>query len=215
MRKEDAVIILGTAHRLREPGKRSPDGRLSEAVYSREIVAEEAVKLESMGFRVFVDMEGLDLPKTMQARNVELERQRELALRVNYVNSICLEYGKDRCLYVSHHVNGSPPNDGLWHHACGWQAVVGTKAGEGSRRLAGCLFAAAEGHGLKLRRPEPSKVYWEQDLYVLNRTLCPAVLTENLFQDNLGDVGFLLSDEGRHIVERLHVEGIVRYVEGL
>ena len=53
----------------------------------------------------------------------------------------------------------------------------------------------------------------EAHLYVLKNTKCPAVLTENMFQDNKDDVVFLLSDEGFHELVRLHVEGIVNYIK--
>jgi N-acetylmuramoyl-L-alanine amidase len=43
---------------------------------------------------------------------------------------------------------------------------------------------------------------------VLRNTWCPAVLTENLFQDNKEDVDFLLSDEGRQAIVDLHVRTI-------
>jgi N-acetylmuramoyl-L-alanine amidase len=54
--------------------------------------------------------------------------------------------------------------------------------------------------------------YWPQSLYVLGNTKCPAVLTENLFQDNKDDVDYLLSEAGRHTIARLHVEGIINYI---
>jgi N-acetylmuramoyl-L-alanine amidase len=37
----------------------------------------------------------------------------------------------------------------------------------------------------------------ESNFYVLRNTKCPAVLTENFFQDTKKDVEFLLSDVGR------------------
>lgn len=92
---------------------------------------------------------------------------------------------------------------------------MGTKASAQSKMLADCLYDAAKKHGLKMRQPMASQKWWPQELYVLNKTQCPAVLTENLFQDNLDDVDFLLSDEGRHVIESLHVEGIVNYIESL
>lgn len=55
--------------------------------------------------------------------------------------------------------------------------------------------------------------YWTSSLYVLNNTRCPAVLTENLFQDNREDVAFLLSPSGREAIARLHVRGIVEYIK--
>ena len=41
----------------------------------------------------------------------------------------------------------------------------------------------------------------------------PAVLTENLFQDNRDDVTFLLSDEGKEVITSLHVKAIISYIE--
>lgn len=207
----EKVVIWGTAHRMREPGKCSTDGRLKEAVYSRDVCNSLQQIMESYGVRSFVDMMETDLPRTMQTPSVKLECNRELALRVNEVNSICDRYGKDNCLYVSIHVNASN-SDGQWHNANGWQVCVSPLASERSHLLAESLGLAAESNNLKVRKQSPDRLYWEQSLYVLNRTHCPAVLTENLFMDNEKDVDFLLSDEGRHVIERLHVEGILRYL---
>lgn len=210
----EKVVILGTAHRLREPGKCSPDKRLKECVYSREIVEELRYKLEDSGIRTFVDWMKMDLDKTMQTPSVKLERSRELALRVREVNDICKTYGAKNCLYVSIHCNAIGC-DGKWHEANGWQVCVSKNASSKSKILADFLFDAAKSNGLRMRQPSPSQKYWEQSLYVLNNTNCPAVLTENLFQDNLADVDYLLSDLGRHVMERLHLEGILRYIDYL
>ena len=208
------VIILGTAHRFREPGKCSPDHKLREFMYSREICDELNYKLSDMGYLTYIDWWPADLDKTMQTPSVKLERSRELALRVNEVNRICDEYGKQNCLYVSIHLNAYG-NDSKWHNASGWQVCVSPKASNKSKILANYLFDAASDQGLKMRQPLPSQKYWQQSLYVLNNTKCPAVLTENLFMDNQKDAEFLLSDLGRHTIERLHIEGIVRFVEYL
>lgn len=208
------LVVLGTPHRLRELGKQSPDGRLRECVYGREVAAGVAAKLQGMGYRVMTDYEPMDLPREMQTPNARLERQRELALRVNYVNELCRRHGSQNVIYVSIHVNAAG-SDGQWHQAGGWSVYVSDKASVRSKLLASHLFDAAESHGLQMRRPMATQKFWEQSLYVLNRTECPAVLTENLFQDNRADVDFLLSDEGRHAIERLHVEGIIKYIESL
>ena len=55
----------------------------------------------------------------------------------------------------------------------------------------------------------------EANFYVLRKTICPAVLTENLFQDNRSDVAFLLSDEGKKAIENLHIAGIRSYIDAL
>ena len=214
MSKDSIIIMLVTAHRLREPGKQSPDGRLHECIYSREVISEIAAKLRAMGYHVMIDYEPLDLPTSMQSSNYMTERSRELQMRVDRVNDVCRQEGKYNVLCVSVHVNASG-SDGRWHAPNGWQVCVSTKAGARSKQLADCLFDAAQAHGLKMRQPTAKQKYWAQSLKVLNDTACAAVLTENLFQDNLDDVNFLLSDEGRHIIERIHVEGIIKYIESL
>ena len=214
--KKDIIIILGTAHRMREPGKESPNKRLKECVYSRDVVSEIAAKLRSCGYRVEIDYEPLDLPKAMQSPSSRQERSNELAMRVNYVNEMCRQHGVKNVIYVSVHVNAAG-SDGKWHNGTGWEAITSvgqTKAD----RLATCLYEAAKKNfaDVKVRTDysdgDPDK---EAHLFVLKNTKCPAVLTENLFQDNRQDVDYLLSDEGRHTIERIHVEGIINYIESL
>ena len=53
----------------------------------------------------------------------------------------------------------------------------------------------------------------ESNFYVLKNTNCPAVLTENFFQDNKDDVDYLTSDLGFHQIVRTHVEGILNFIK--
>jgi len=55
----------------------------------------------------------------------------------------------------------------------------------------------------------------EANFYVLRHTKCPAVLTENLFQDNKEDVAFLMSVKGIQAIVELHIKGIIKYFERL
>lgn len=206
------TVILGTAHRRREPGKQSPDGRLKEYIYSREIIADLKPKLESYGIPTYIDLTDEDLPQAMQSEDLTKERSRELSMRVNEVNSLCDRFGSQNCLYISIHVNASS-NDNQWHTHNGWQVCVSPNASKNSRTFADIILDTAKAHGLKTRQPLPNQKYWEQSLYVLNKTWCPAVLTENLFQDNKADTDYLLSEEGRHTIERLHIESILKYIE--
>ena len=48
---------------------------------------------------------------------------------------------------------------------------------------------------------------------MLAHTSCPAVLTENLFQDNKADVAFLESEKGRKAIVALHKKGIINYLK--
>lgn len=208
------MVAFGTAHRLREPGKMSPDKELREAIYSRELVADLKPKLEAYGLKVEVDYTANDLPKDMQTPSAKLERSRELALRVNRVKEICRDNPGKLVIYVSLHLDASG-SDGQWHSANGWSVRVSPKASQKSKILAGCLYDAAKASGLRVRQPTAKQKYWEQSLYVLNETPCPAVLTENLFMDNVDDKTLLMSDAGRHIIERVHIEGILKFIDSL
>ena len=54
---------------------------------------------------------------------------------------------------------------------------------------------------------------WENNFYILKKTSCPAVLTENFFMDNETDCKYLLSPEGKAQIIQLHVDSILKYIE--
>ncbi len=51
-----------------------------------------------------------------------------------------------------------------------------------------------------------------KNLAMVRDTASPAVLIENLFQDNKGEVDFLLSAEGREAIVSLHFDALKKYV---
>ena len=53
---------------------------------------------------------------------------------------------------------------------------------------------------------------WEENFYLLRKTLCPAVLSENYFMDNKSDLEYLQSRVGKQAVIDTHVEGITEYL---
>lgn len=197
------TIILGTAHQKSILGKGSPDGKFKEYKYSREIVNAVSSILKNMGYQVFIDIENDDLG---------VSQSRELTLRCKVVNELVKQY-KD-CIYVSIHVNAAA-SDGKWHDATGWE-IYTSQGRTKSDKLATCLYEAAKQNlkDKKLRTDfSDGDADKEAGLYVLKNTNCPAVLTENFFQDNKKDVDYLLSDEGFHSIVRLHVEGILKYIK--
>lgn len=214
MRLNDICFILGTAHRFRMPGKRSVDGRLIECVYSRDICVFLRERLREAGIGCVIDYTSLDLPKSMQTPSVKLESQRELGMRVNFVNSMCDQLGSNRVFYVSIH-NDASGDGSRWMPAHGWSVRVSQGCSEQSKELAESLWDSANDAGLFMRRYSAKQKYIPQDLYVLKNTKCPAVLTENLFQDNKRDVDFLLSDEGRKTIIDLHFNGIMNFANKL
>lgn len=204
------IIILGTAHLRTTPGKCSPDGRLREYAYSREIVTSLESALKTLGYTVFVDYRPAEPDAQMKAGNWRKAQNRELACRVSVVNGICKRYGAENCIYVSIHLNAAGA-DGKWHRARGFSVYVSPDASNSSRRLASLFTSTAKRMNLIGNRCVPSQNYWTASLYVLRRALCPTVLTENLFQDNREDVDFLLSEEGKQAVVGLHVKAIEAY----
>lgn len=53
----------------------------------------------------------------------------------------------------------------------------------------------------------------ESPFYILKNTLCPSVLTENLFMDNQEDYKFLLSAAGKRAIVGLHVRAFCEYLK--
>ena len=197
------TIILGTAHLKSTPGKCSPDKKFFEYQYSREVCKAVKAILEDLGYKVFIDIEDDDL---------KVNQSEELCLRCKMVNDLQKVY--KNCIYVSIHVNAAG-NGSKWMNATGWSAYtsVGVTAAD---RLANCLYDAAKKNlkGKKLRTDNTDgDPDIESNFYVLKHTNCPAVLTENFFQDNKDDVKYLTSDEGFHEIVRTHVEGIIQYIK--
>lgn len=212
MIKTDTKIIIGTAHTGRTPGKCSPDGRFRESVYSRERAAEVAAALEAKGFDVTIDYMPLEPKPEWISKYVKTEQSRELNYRVAIVNQMCKRY-PGKVIYVSMHTDAAPGSG--WQNARGLSVRVCRGASQKSKLLARDLYEAGAARGLKGNRSVPKEKYWVQDLYVLRKTCCPAVLTETLFQNNKADVDFLLSDEGKRAVVNFHVEGIINFIESV
>ena len=195
------IVILGTAHGSNTPGKCSPDKKFREYRFSREVINTLKPQLEALGLTVFIDMPQDVVPSPAGT---------ELARRCRIVNDICAKYGTANCVYVSIHVNAAG-SGGMWRTARGFAVYVARQCSEASRRLAKSLCETAIAMGLKGNRSVPSAHYWEANFYVIKNTRCPAVLTENLFQDNHEDVEFLMSAEGKAKIVKLHRDCIAKY----
>jgi N-acetylmuramoyl-L-alanine amidase len=204
------VIILGTAHLRTTPGKCSPDKRFREYAYSREIVSMVELELMKRGYTVYVDYRETDPNGAMKASTPRMEQSRELAYRVTRVNKLCAQFGTKNCVYISIH-NNAAGSGGQWRNATGFSVLVSLNSSSNSKRLAQIFTDEAKKKGLSGNRSIPKERYWSKNLYVLKNTYCPAVLTENLFQDNKGEVDFMLTDVGKQTITALHVDAIERY----
>ena len=190
-------VILGTAHGANVAGKRSPDGRLREYKYSREICSMVKAELDKCGVYCTID-----IPTDYEAG---------LGTRCRLVNKIVSEHGGAKnCIYVSIHNNAA--GNGGWKSARGFCVYAYTGASTASKALASIFARRAVAMQLKGNRAYPTTQYYTANFAVLRDTTCPAVLTENLFQDNINDVEFLLSERGRQTITQLHVDSILEYL---
>ena len=191
-------ILIDNGHGAETAGKRSPEGSLREYKYAREIAGRIVSELRKQGF----DAE----------RIVTEENDISLSERCRRVNSICDRIGTKNVILVSIHCNAAG-NGSQWMNARGWSAHVSLNSSTQSKAFARSLIVAAENEGLKVRKYAHQVPYWEQNLAICRDTNCPAVLTENLFQDNKEDVTFLLSETGKETIVSLHVKGIINYLK--
>ena len=211
MDKNKIMVLLDNGHGNNTPGKRSPkldDGRqLLEWSYARGIVKGIAESLKASGIPYYI----------IHPEDEEIGCQsKDLILRTNRANSKHLELKKKgmTSFFISVHVNAAG-NGKPWSTASGWEVYIAKSASQNSKKLAQILYSEAEKRNLKGNRSVGADKYRMEDFWVVRKTYMPAVLTENLFMDNKGNVEFLLSEEGKKTIIDLHVEGIKKYIESL
>lgn len=197
---KNTLILIDNGHGNNTPGKRSPDGRLVEATYTREIASKVVSGLKRLGYNA-----ELLTPEMYDVSLLE---------RVHRVNVKCQSRGKDNVLCVSIHCNAAS-NGNEWREASGWE--IWTSEGRtNSDDLADHFVAMAKRHfeGKKIRewKKEDGERDKEKNFTILSSTLCPAVLTENFFMDNKEDVVYLLSEEGKSAIIRCHIDAIISYI---
>lgn len=197
------LILIDNGHGNNTPGKRSPDGKIVESVYAREIASSVVSGLRRLGYNA-----ELLVPEIYDVSLLE---------RVHRVNVKCQSRGKDNVLCVSIHCNAAG-NGREWLKATGWE--IWTSPGKTkSDDLADQFIKMAKRHfdGKTIR--EWKKVDGERDkeakFTILSGTLCPAVITENFFMDSREDVRYLLSVEGKNAIVRCHIDAIVSYIGNL
>ena len=191
-------ILIDNGHGILTKGKRSPDGKLLEYAYTRELARRIVSILQSRGY----DSELL----------VPEDDYIPLSERVRRTNAHCQALGKSNVILISIHVNAA--GDGTqWMNATGWSCYT-CKGQTQSDILANCLYEAAIKNfpDRRIRTDYSDKdPDWEENFYILRHTLCPAGLTENFFMDGL-DLEFLQSKTGKQAIVDTHVEGIIDYL---
>ena len=189
-------ILIDNGHGIQTKGKRSPDGKILEYAYTRELARQIVKILKSRGYdSELLVPEDDDIP---------------LSERVRRTNAHCQVLGKSNVILISLHLNAA--GDGTkWMNATGWSCYT-CKGQTESDRLADCLYKAAEqilkNKVIRTDYTRDGDSDWEENFYILRHSLCPAVLVEQFFMDNKKDFAYLISDEGKRNLIDVIVSGL-------
>lgn len=196
-------ILIDNGHGKDTAGKRSPvwenKTQLLEWEYTREIARAVVQRLKTSGVDAqLLTPEDYDVP---------------LYERVIRANKIAQIYGPKNTFVVSIHNNAS--KDGK---ARGWE--IHTSPGQTISDTYATVFwdtakrILSNTNRNKMRADHADgDPDFENNFTILTKTICPAVLTENLFMDNKEDCAFLLSKKGREAIIKIHVEAIHQIIE--
>jgi N-acetylmuramoyl-L-alanine amidase len=197
------TLLIDNGHGKETPGKRSPllpDGRrLLEWEFTRA-VAKRCVELAPQyGLNVVI--------------LVPEDSDIALSERAARANRYMKAHRNERCVLLSIHGNAAG-NGNSWMTARGWEAWT-TVGKTNSDKLAEQLYNAARKFFPSDTKFRMDKADGDQDkesnFTVIYKAICPAVLTENFFYDNLEDCRYMLSYEGIDAIARAHLAGTVYY----
>ena len=189
-------ILIDNGHGIQTKGKRSPDGKLLEYAYTRELARQIVKILQYRGYdSELLVPEDDDIP---------------LSERVRRTNVHCQALGKSNVILISLHINAA--GDGTkWMNATGWSCYT-CKGQTESDRLADCLYKAAEqilkNQVIRTDYARDGDPDWEENINILRKTPCVAVLSENYFMDNKSDLEYLQNQTGKQAIIDTHVEGM-------
>lgn len=178
--------------------------RLREYYYARLVAAEVVKRLQLQGYDArLLTPEQTDTP---------------IRTRIARANSYARNKGTANVCVISVHLDACPPCDGKWHVPGGdpnnrWSMRVSLNASKNSKKLADCFAKAAEENDIGVRRPMPKQNWWPQNLAICRDTLCPAVLVEGKFQDNIDDVCWLTSQKGFEATVSTYVKAALLYAK--
>lgn len=201
------LVILDNGHGSNTKGKGSPwslnnvppELPLREWSYCREIVNRLDEVLRKDGYKTYI--------VTPEDDDVKLlERGKRINLK-------CTEARKKGLhpISISIHNNAAGKGD-TWKEAYGW-SVWTTPGQNNSDILAQCLYDVARfilpEYGMTTRHDtSDGDDDYEEGFAMCRMPNCPAVLTENCFQDCIKEVEFLLSEEGKNAIVEIHHRGI-------
>ena len=208
------LILIDNGHGLDTPGKRSPDGKFLEATYTREIAKRVVADLTDRGYNAqLLVPEPEDIPLSERVRRINAACLSHQSSPAPYQSSPARPGISPNVILISIHVNAAG-NGTKWLNATGWSCYT-SKGQTTSDLIAECFYETAKKNfpGRRIRTDySDNDPDWEENFYILRKTLCPAVLTENFFMDNHSDLEYLQSRVGKQAIVDTHVEGITEYL---
>jgi len=193
------LVLIDAGHGCETPGKRSPDGKLMEWKWNREMAQLLYDKLNEIGIKAHLVV--------TEETDVSLGNR---CLRANTIYKNFKAQGYE-CLFVSIHVNAGPGSG--WSNASGVSVHVYRDGSEKSKLCGRIYTNNAKEMKLTGNRSIPSCGYWECGFYVCKNTNCPAILVEHDFMTNKKSVDFLLSTEGKEKLLQWHINSISEYLK--
>jgi N-acetylmuramoyl-L-alanine amidase len=212
MLKHNTVILIDNGHGEETPGKRSPwsackvppELPFREYQYCRDVAQKLVSILKSEGYDArLVTPETGDVPLSTRGKRINLACD-EAAARGGHALAISIH-------------NNAAGNGKEWKKAYGWS--VWTTPGQNNSDILGqCLFEAAE----EILKPLGQKTRkdlsdgdgdYEANFAMCRMPKCPAVLTENMFQDCIDEVKFLKTPEGFNAIVEIHHKGILAFID--
>lgn len=204
----DIFIIIDNGHASSTPGKRSPKDseipQFFEYEFNRDIASRLSKRLTELGIK-----HKLIVP--------EVDKDISLSERANRANALCKQYGKSKCIFISIHADAAGNGD-KWMNAQGWSCY--TSVGETASDIYAEIFMREAQKvlvplGRNIRKNSENKWSKEDNFTVLVKTVCPAILTENLFYDNKEEVKFLQSEVGKEAITQIHINSILKIAKSL
>ncbi|MCQ2126958.1 MAG: N-acetylmuramoyl-L-alanine amidase [Bacteroidaceae bacterium] len=193
-------IFLDNGHGSDTPGKRSPDGTFLEYHYNRLLASQITSTLQSLNYDAeLLVPEKIDIP---------------LKERCHRVNTWCNAHGSTNAICISIHFNAHG-NGSEWTQAKGW-SIYTSKGNTKADLLAESIAQVATEllPDMRLRSdPADGDLDIEEDFYILKRTVCPCVLSENGFMTNSDECRWLMTNEAIAILSNVHVNGIINYLK--
>lgn len=189
------IVILDAGHGEDTCGKASPDGKLKEYAYARNVKNVLKTWLIGLGYEVY------DVCPEMSDISINT--------RVKRANEMAKKNPGAKCILISIHSNASAMTG--WHDGNGWEVFTALQCSLNAKVLATKLAESAMKHGLKVRKGPQGQLYKQKNLGICRDTSMPAVLVENFFHDNKREVEMAMTQEGfNRFVETL-AQGVVGY----